>query len=111
MAVELNHKAVDFARQLIEQGKVDRDGDWAAHQPTTESENEFLADHSYQEYGTWFLGVNADADEETKERYEFPYGNFQTVCRAGLIAAEQRAGQYHHEEIKNAARELLDLIG
>ena len=111
MAVELNHKAVDFARQLIKQGKVDRDGDWAAHQPTPETENEFIADHSYQEYGTWFLGINPGADEETKERYEFPYGNFETVCRAGLIAAEQRAGQYHRTEIKNAARELLDLIG
>ena len=111
MAVQLNDKAMAFARELIKQGKVDRDGDWSSDQPTTESENEFLADHSYEEYGNWFLGVNPDADPETKERYEFPYGNFQTVCRAGLIAAEQRAGQYHHEEIKKVARELLDLIG
>jgi len=111
MAVELNHEAVAFARNLIEQGKVDREGDWTVHQPTPEKEDEFLADHSYSEYGNWFLGINSDADPETKERYEFPYGNFQKVCRAGLIAAEQRAGQYHHREIENAARELIDLIG
>ena len=111
MAVELNHKAVAFAKNLIQQGNVDREGDWSAHQPTTETENEFLADHSYEEYGNWFLGLNPDADPETKERYSFPYGNFQKVCRAGLIAAEQRAGQFHHGEIKAAVRELLDMIG
>ena len=111
MAIQLNDKAVAFARQLIQQGNVDKEDDWSAHQPTPETENEFLADHSYDEYGNWFLGINPDASPETKELYEFPYGNFQKVCRAGLIAAEQRAGQYHHEEIKNAARELLELIG
>jgi len=111
MAVELNHQAVAFAKNLIKQGKIDRDGDWSAHQPTPETENEFLADHSYEEYGNWFLAINPGANPETKERYEFPYGNFQTVCRAGLIAAEQRAGQYHRTEIKAAVRELLDLIG
>ena len=110
MAVELNHKAIAFARKLIQKGNVDTSDTWEVHQPTHETENEFLADHSYEEYGNWFLGINADADPETKERYEFPYGNFITVCHAGLVAAEQRAGQYHHQEIKNAARELIDMI-
>ena len=111
MAVELNHNAVAFARTLIQEGKVDTGDNWESHQPTHETENEFLTNHSYEEYGNWFLGINVDADPETKERYEFPCGNFKTICRAGLIAAEQRAGQYHHQEIKNAARELIDLIG
>ena len=111
MAVQLNEKAVAFARQLIQQGKIDKDGDWSDHQPTSEEENDFIAAHDYETYGNWFLGINPDASPETKERYEFPYGNFKTLCRSGLIAAEQRAGQYHHDTIKDAARQLIEMLG
>lgn len=111
MAVILNPTAMAYAEQLIQQGRVDRDGDWAANQPTTESGDQFLANHNYEEYSKWHLGVNPDANPNTKECYEFPYGNFKKVFKSGLIAAEQRAGQYHHEDIKAAARKLLDMIG
>lgn len=113
MALKLNDDAVAYAEQLIQQGRVDREGDWAENQPTADSENQYLqsTDNNYKEYGKWFLGVNPDANPDTKERYEFPYGNFKKVYRSGLIAAEQRAGQYHHEDIKAAARKLLDMVG
>ena len=113
MAVKLNDAALAYAEQLIQQGRVDREGDWASNQPTPESENAFLQEvnNNYDDYGKWFLGINPDANPDTKERYEFPYGNFKKIYRSGAIAAEQRAGQYHHEEIKAAAKRLLDMIG
>ncbi len=111
MPLKLNNKAVVYAQQLIQQGSVDREGDWASNQPSAQEGNDFLASHSYDEYGKWFLGENTDANPDTKERYEFPYGNFKKIFRSGVIAAEQRAGQYKHEEIEAAAKSLLDMIG
>ncbi len=111
MPLKLNAKAVEYAKQMIQQGRIDTQGDWASNQPTAQSENDFLADNDYDAYGNWFLGENSDANPDTKERYEFPIGNFKKIFRSGLIAAEQRAGQYHHEEIKAAAKELLDMLG
>lgn len=113
MALKLNEAAFAYAEQLIRQGRVDREGDWAANQPTPESENSFLKDanKNYDEYGKWFLGINPDADPNTKECYEFPYGDFKKIYRSGVIAAEQRAGQYKHEDIRAAAKRLLDMIG
>ena len=107
----VNQKAVDYLKGMIQQGNVDKEGAWGDNEPTTESENAFLADHTHAEYGNWFLAENTDANADTKERYEFPVGNFKMVFRSGLIAAEQRAGQYKHEEIKAAARMLLDMVG
>lgn len=110
MAVVLNEKAAEYARNMIQQGRFDLEGDWESNQPTSESEDAYLADHSYDEYGNWFLGFNPDADPNTKERYEFPIGNFKKIFRSGVIAAEQRAGQYGHEEIKKAAHELREMM-
>ena len=113
MALKLNEAAFAYAERLIQQGRVDREGDWGTHKPTPESENAFLKEiaNNYDEYGKWFLGINTDADPNTKERYEFPYGDFKKIYRSGAIAAEQRAGQYHHEDIRAAAKRLLDIIG
>ncbi len=110
MAVTLNQKGFEFVRQMIQQGQFNTEGDWASNQPSAEEGDAFLANNSYDEYGKWFLGVNPDTDPNTKEHYEFPVGNFKQIFRSGVIAAEQRAGQYHHEDIKAAAKELLDMM-
>ncbi len=110
MAVVLNDKGAEYARGMIQQGRFDLEGDWASNQPTSADGDAYLADHSFEEYGNWFLGVNPDAGPNTKERYEFPVGNFKQIFRSGVIAAEQRAGQYHHEDIKKAAHELLEMM-
>jgi len=111
MPLKLNEDAFAHAQQLIQQHRVDREGDWASHQPTTESKNKYLASHTYKEYGNWFLGENSDANPNTKEQYEFPYGNFKKLFLSGIIAAEQRAGQYKHVEIEAATKRLLEMIG
>ncbi len=110
MAVELHAKGAEFARGLIQQARFDLVGDWASNQPTPQDGDAYIAEHGFEKYGNWFLGVNMDADPNTKERYEFPIGNFKEIFRSGVIAAEQRAGQYGHEKIKKAAHELLEMM-
>jgi len=110
--LSLNAAAVEHARQLIQQGKVNKDRDnWSEDKPNPELENAFLSNHNMNEYGTWFLATADGTNPDTKEHYEFPYGNFNEVFRSGLIAAKQRAGQFKHTEVEQAAAMLLDMIG
>ena len=103
----VNDAAVKKAKSLIRAGKVDKDSDWSEAQPSADEENAYLKDHSYAEYGEWFLAIDTDASEETKDRYNFPYGDFKKLHRDGLIAAKQRAAQYDHAAIEKAAGKLL----
>src|SRR5258707_898742 len=40
----------------------------------------------------------------------FPYGDFKDVHRCGVLTAENRAGQYKHFDIENAAAHLRGMI-
>lgn len=111
MAVKLNEKAVGFISGQINAGNVDTESDWSGNEPTPQSEDSFLSAHSFPDYSNWFLGIDPDTNPNTKEHYSFPVGDFKQVFRSGLIAAEQRAGQYHHEDIKAAAHKLIEMIG
>ena len=57
----------------------------------------------------WYLGINDDKPDDTKGRYEFPYGGFENVHRCGVLA-ESRAGQYKHIDIESAAAHLHGMI-
>jgi hypothetical protein len=112
MAVQLNRRGFDHAKELVQQGKVvidDRDA-WSEHQPTTEEENRFIAAHGIAEFGKWHLGVDTDMDEDTKGRYKFPYGDFERVHRCGVLSAESRAEQYNHDDIRDAAAHLHGML-
>jgi hypothetical protein len=112
MAVKLNRQAVDYARQLIGEGRVvldDRDA-WSEHQPTAEQENEFIGAHGYDEYGKWHLGKDDEHPEDTKGHWKFPYGDFEAVHRCALLSAESRAGQYKYMDIEKTAHELHGML-
>jgi hypothetical protein len=112
MAVKLNDRAFRQATKLIEQGKFvfdDKDS-WSEHQPSARDENEDIIEHGFDEYGKWYLGIDTEEDEETKERYKFPYGDFEKIHRCGVLAAESRAGQYKYHDIENAAAHLHGMI-
>ncbi len=111
MAIKVHHKAVAFATSLIQQGRINRHGDWHSAKPSSDDTNNYLQGHTYEEYGNWFLGIDPTYDSATKERYSFPIGNFKELYKSGIIAAEQRASEYGHEDIQQAARHLLELIG
>jgi hypothetical protein len=111
MSLELNPAAVQFAKRLIEEGKLKNDeGHWGQHNPDTSAENKFLDSHEIQEYAQWHLGLDMSKGEDTKGRYHFPYGDFKTVHRDGLIAAKERAAQQGYTDIGNAADELLQTL-
>ena len=112
MAVQLNRSAFEQAIQLIEQGKFvfDEKDMWSEHQPSAQEENAYLQEHGFGDYGKWYLGIDTDEDEETKERYKFPYGDFEKVHRCGVLAAESRAGQYKYADIEHAAAHLHGMI-
>jgi hypothetical protein len=114
MAVTLNEPAFDQAKKLIVEGKavLDERDAWSEHQPRAADENRFIESHGLQAYGRWHLGVD-DAAGEGKQRYKFPYGDFENVHRCGVLSAESRAGQYKHYDIERACAHLhgaLDLL-
>jgi hypothetical protein len=112
MAVKLNNRAFEHATKLIEQGNFvfDERDMWSEHQPSAQDENEYIKKHGFGEYGKWYLGIDTEEDEDTKERYKFPYSDFEKVHRCGVLAAESRAGQYKYYDIENAAAHLHGMI-
>ena len=112
MAIELNEPALRHARALIREGEVVRDerDDWSEAAPTADEENGFIESDGWTAYAHWHLGVDKAESRETKGAYSFPFGDFRKVHRSGVIAAESRAGQYDHSEIRDALKALLELI-
>jgi len=109
-AYDLNPQAVEKCRQLIEAKQYVLDSDWGEVQPSAETQNAFLANHSWEDYGAWHLGLTEGANEETKARHAFVYGDFRRVHRAALIAAVYRASEWRHKKVELAAHELLQLL-
>jgi hypothetical protein len=112
MAIRLNETALRHARSLVRDGDVVRDerDAWSEDAPTADEENAFIEREGWTEFRHWHLGIDDEADEETKEAYSFPYGDFRRVHRCGVISLESRAGQFDHDEIRDAAKKLLELI-
>lgn len=108
--MKVNEKAASKAKEMIRAHHYVLDSDWSEAQASSDDENDYLENHSWQEYGEWFLAIDTDASKETKDRYNFPYGDFRRVHRSGLIAAKQRAAQYDYAKVEKAADDLLELL-
>ncbi|MFI5709851.1 hypothetical protein [Kribbella sp. NPDC051620] len=107
---EVNKRAVEYAKRLIEGRQYVLDSDWGAVQPGAEAQNKYLESHSWEEYGQWHLGLTVGASDETKGRFAFGYGDLRRLHRTGLIACVYRASEWRHKEIELAAHELLQLL-
>jgi hypothetical protein len=103
----VNKQAIERARQLIDARQYVLDSVWTEVQPDADDENAYLESHSWDEYGEWHLGLTDGANDETKARYAFVYGDFRRVHRSGLIACHFRAAEWRHKAIELAAHELL----
>ncbi|HEV7759828.1 MAG TPA: hypothetical protein VGO78_12595 [Acidimicrobiales bacterium] len=103
----LNDAAVTRARQLIDTRQYVLDSDWGERQPKADDQNAFLDRHSWDEYAQWHLGLTDGANDETKARYAFVYGDFRRVHRTALIACVYRASEWRHKQIELAAHDLL----
>jgi len=106
----LNQRAVARARRLIDAHQYVLDSNWGDSQPSADDENAFLESHSWDEYGEWHLGLTDGANDDTKARYGFGYGDFRRVHRMGLIACQFRAAEWQHKELELAAHQLLQRL-
>ena len=106
----VNKDAVAKCRELIEAKQYVLDSDWGEVQPNAEAQNAFLDRHSWAEYAAWHLGLTVGANDETKARYAFVYGDFRRVHRTALIACVYRASEWRHKDVELAAHDLLQLL-
>jgi hypothetical protein len=107
---KVNRKAVAHAKQLIDAGEYVVDSDWGEAQPNADAENRYLESHSWREYGAWFLGLTDGANDETKARHAFVFGDFKKIHRSGIIASHYRAAEWRHKEVELAAHRLLQYL-
>ena len=106
----VNDAAVAHAEKLIDARQYVLDSDWGDRQPDADSQNAYLEKHSWDDYGAWHLGLTEGANDETKARHAFGYGDFRRVHRSGLIACVYRASEWRHKEVELAAHELLQRL-
>jgi HK97 family phage prohead protease len=105
--MKVNKKGFNYAKELINAGKVDNNSDWDF---SAEDGNKLLGDDNWGNYGKWFLGVDENSEPETKGHFKFPFGKDGKVYRKALSAIRQRASQFKHTEIFDAAGELFELL-
>jgi hypothetical protein len=106
----LNDAAVAKARKLIDARQYVLDSDWGDVQPKAQAQNDYLDSHSWAEYAEWHLGLTEGAQDKTKARYAFVYGDFRRIHRTGLIACVYRAAEWRHKDIELAAHDLLQYL-
>jgi hypothetical protein len=106
----VNPQAVAKAKALIEARRYVLNSSWGEVQPTAEDENRYLESHSWEEYAAWHLGLTEGANDETKARYAFVFGDFRRIHRTALIACVYRAAEWRHKEVELAAHDLLQLL-
>ena len=109
-AYSVNPAGIARARELIDARQYVLRSEWGRVQPTAADENDYLEQHSWDEYGAWHLGLTDGPAEETKARYAFVYGDFRRVHRTGLIACVYRAAEWRHKAVELAAHDLLQLL-
>jgi hypothetical protein len=106
----VNDAGLAHARDLIAKRQYVRDSEWGEVQPTAAAETAYLTRHGWEKYGGWFLGLTDGANQETKARYAFVFGDFRRIHRSGIIACHYRAAQWRHKAIELAAHELLQVF-
>jgi hypothetical protein len=106
----VNEAGFEFARELIAKRQYVLDSEWGAVQPKAAQETAYLDRNGWEKYERWFLGLTDGANDHTKARYAFVFGDFRRIHRSGIIACHYRAAEWRHKEIELAAHELLQLI-
>jgi hypothetical protein len=107
---DVNPSAVEWAQSLIDKRQYVLDSDWGDVQPRADAQNEFLDKHDWDDYARWHLGLTEGANDDTKARYAFVYGDFRRVHRSGLIACVYRAAEWRHKAVELAAHQLLQRL-
>jgi hypothetical protein len=104
-----NPKGIAHANSLIASGDVKEPSSW--EHPTADMENAYLEANGWDKFAQWYLGVDTNADPETKAHYGYVYtSDFKTVDRQGLRAIRQRAAQNNQTAIFAAAGKMIEKI-
>jgi hypothetical protein len=103
----VNTRGVAHARELIDKRQYVLSSAWGDVQPDAAAETAYLESRSWDEYSAWHLGLTEGANDGTKARYAFVYGDFRRIHRMGLIACLYRAAEWRHKEVERAAYDLL----
>jgi hypothetical protein len=106
----VNPAGVAHAEHLIDAKQYVLRSEWNQVQPNAADRNEYLESHSWDDYASWHLALTDGANDETKARYAFVYGDFRRLHRMGLIACQYRAAEWDHKEIELVAHELLQRL-
>ena len=106
----LNEPGMAHARRLIESRQYVLRSDWGEVQPRADDENRFLERRGWDDYAAWHLGLTEGANDGTKARYAFVFGDFRRIHRSAIIACHYRAAEWRHKEIELAAHDLLQLL-
>ena len=106
----VNDAAVAHASRLIERRHYVLNSNWGDVQPDADRQNAYLERHGWDEYGAWHLGLTTGANDESKARYAFVFGDFRRVHRSGLIACVYRAAEWRHKAVELAAHDLLQRL-
>lgn len=107
---EVNNDAVTHARDLIQKRQYVLESDWGEVQPDADAQNVYLEHHTWQDYAAWHLGLTEGANDETKARHAFVYGDLRRVHRSALIACVYRAAEWRHKKVELAAHDLLQRL-
>lgn len=108
--MKLNPAALEKAKALLDEGKYRINTPWREVQPSPAAEDKYVAANGWEAYGQWYLAVNPQAAEGTKEHYLFPVGDFNSVHRSGIAAAKSRAEKEQNADVAAAAEEILDIF-
>ena len=103
----VNEAGVAQARRLIDARQYVLRSEWGDAQPGADDENAYLESHSWDDFAAWHLALTDGANDHTKARYGFVYGDLRRVHRMGLVACQYRAAEWGHKEIELAAHDLL----
>ena len=112
MSIQLRKRAFEYAQRLISERRcvLDERADWHDHRPARTAEKRFIAEQGWAEFARWHLAEDDELPEHNKRRYQFPFGDFKSVHRCAVLAAESRAGQYKYIEVELAAAHLHGML-
>lgn len=106
----VNPAGIEHAQRLIDARQYVLRSEWNQRQPRAPQQNAYLKTHAWAQYAAWHLALTEGAQDETKARYAFVFGDFRRVHRMGLIACLYRAAEWRHKAVERAAYDLLQLL-
>ena len=112
MAVEINQRGFEHAKQLVSEGRAvaDERGDWRDHRPDADKQDAYMSVMGAERYGDWHLGIDDQQLEGSKSRYRFLFGDFSNLHRCALFEIQDAADNWFYGDIEIAAAALISLL-